>query len=320
MGSLKTGDMGLILGAAVLLAGLATFPWLGPPVYFISLLFTVFLYVVLASSWNIIGGFAGYLSFGHVAFFGIGAYATALLMKGFDLTPFWTVLSTIPAGGVAALVAMIVGYPCLRLRGPYFAVITFCFAFVMELGIKNLSIVGGPEGLWLKSMDLPIEVIRSILFEVMLVIMMLTIAMSIWTSRSKFGAGLRAIKEDEEVAQTMAINAPKLKIQAFALSAFFPGMAGGVYAYYLTYIHPDIVFDVMISILIVLMALFGGGGTWLGPIIGAVMLTLINEGLSTFVKAELARIIYGCLFIAVIIFMPNGIMEFFKRERKEPAR
>ena len=97
-------------------------------------------------------------------------------------------------------------------------------------------------------------------------------------------------------------------------------MAGGVYAYYLTYIHPDIVFDVMISILIVLMALFGGGGSWLGPIIGAVMLTLVNEGLSTFVKAELARIIYGCLFIVVIIFMPNGIIEFFKREKKETAK
>jgi branched-chain amino acid transport system permease protein len=148
---------------------------------------------------------------------------------------------------------------------------------------------------------------------VMMVIMVLAITLGIWTSRSKFGAGLRAIKEDEEVAQTMAINAPKLKLQAFALSAFFPGMAGGMYAYYLTYIHPDIVFDVMISILIVLMALFGGGGTWLGPVIGAVVLTLVNEGLSTFVKAEFARIIYGCLFIGVIIFMPNGIMEFLKR-------
>jgi branched-chain amino acid transport system permease protein len=222
-------------------------------------------------------------------------------------------MSSIPAGGMAALIAFIVGYPCLRLRGPYFAVITFCFAFVVELAVKNLDILGGPEGLWLKSMDLPIHVIRAILFEVMMLIMVLAIALGIWTSRSKFGAGLRAIKEDEEVAQTMAINSPRLKLQAFALSAFFPGMAGGVYAYHLTYIHPDIVFDVMISILIVLMALFGGGGTWLGPIIGAVFLTLVNEGLSTFVKAEFARIIYGCLFIGVIIFMPNGIMEFLKR-------
>jgi branched-chain amino acid transport system permease protein len=313
MVKIQTKSPLLALIPSLLLLGLAIFPWLGPPVYFVSLLFTVFLYVTLASSWNFIGGFAGYLSFGHVAFFGIGAYVTALMMKALNLSPLWTILSSIPAGGMAALIAFIVGYPCLRLRGPYFAVITFCFAFVVELAVKNLDILGGPEGLWLKSMDLPIHVIRAILFEAMMVIMVFTIALGIWASRSKFGAGLRAIKEDEEVAQTMAINSPKLKLQAFALSAFFPGMAGGVYAYYLTYIHPDIVFDVMISILIVLMALFGGGGTWLGPIIGAVVLTLVNEGLSTFVKAEFARIIYGCLFIGVIIFMPNGMMEFLKR-------
>ncbi|MCK4788883.1 MAG: branched-chain amino acid ABC transporter permease [Desulfobacteraceae bacterium] len=319
MVSFQTKSHRLVFGALILLVALGVFPWLGPPVYFISLLFTVFLYVILATSWNLIGGYAGYLSFGHVVFFGIGAYATALMMKWLNLSPFWTILSSIPAGGVAALIAIIIGYPCLRLRGPYFAVITFCFVFVVDLGIKNLDILGGPEGLWLKSMDLPIDVIRSILFEVMMVIMVLAIAFSVWTSRSKFGAGLRAIKEDEEVAQTMSINAPKLKIQAFALSAFFPGMAGGVYAYNLSYIHTDIVFDIMISILIVLMALFGGGGTWLGPIIGAVVLTLVNEGLSTFVRAEFARIIYGCLFIGVIIFMPNGIMEFFKRGQREPS-
>ena len=298
------------------LTALALFPWFNPPIYFVSLLFVVFMYVVLATSWNIIGGFAGYLSFGHVAFFGIGAYATGLMMKGFHLSPAGTILSCIPAGITAAVVAIIIGYPCLRLKGPYFAVITFCFAFVVDLGIKNLDIVGGPEGLWLKSMDLPIGITRSILFEVMMIIMVFSVAFAAWTSRARFGAGLRAIKEDEEVAATICLNAPRLKIKAFAVSAFFPGMAGGVYAYYLTYIHPDIVFDVNISILIVLMALFGGGGTWMGPIVGAVILTLVNEGLSTFVTSELARIIYGCLFIVIITFMPNGIMEFFKKKGK----
>ena len=306
----------LMLVLLVLLTALALFPWFNPPIYFVSLLFVVFMYVVLATSWNIIGGFAGYLSFGHVAFFGIGAYATGLMMKGFHLSPVGTILSCIPAGITAAVVAIIIGYPCLRLKGPYFAVITFCFAFVVDLGIKNLDIVGGPEGLWLKSMDLPIGITRSILFEVMMIIMVFSVAFAAWTSRARFGAGLRAIKEDEEVAATICLNAPRLKIKAFAVSAFFPGMAGGVYAYYLTYIHPDIVFDVNISILIVLMALFGGGGTWLGPIVGAVILTLVNEGLSTFVTSELARIIYGCLFIVIITFMPNGIMEFFKKKEK----
>jgi branched-chain amino acid transport system permease protein len=302
--------------ALVVLMSAAVFPWLGPPVYFISFFYTIFMYICLASSWNMIGGYAGYISFGHVAFFGIGAYATALLMNVFHLSAVSTVLSSIPAGAVAAFVAVLVGYPCLRLRGPYFAVITLCFAFVVDLAVKNLPIVGGADGLWLKAMDLPIEISRAIMFELMLCLMAVTVLVSAKISYSRFGAGLRAIREDEEVAQTMAVNAPWLKIRAFALSAFFPGIAGGLHAYYLTYIHPDIVFDVNISILIVLMALFGGGGSWLGPVIGAAALSLVNELLSTFVKAELARIIYGSLFIIVIIFMPNGVIEFVGKMRK----
>jgi branched-chain amino acid transport system permease protein len=301
-----------LLAGLIVIISLALFPWLKPPVYFISFVFMVFMYIALATSWNFVGGYAGYLSFGHVAFFGIGAYATALMAKSLSLGAVGTILATIPSGAVAALVAVIVGYPCLRLRGPYFAVITLCFAFVVQLVVKNLDFLGGPDGLWLKALDLPIDVSRTIMFELMFVLMLATVATSFQIGRSKFGAGLRAIKEDEEVAQTMAINAPLLKMKAFALSAFFPGVAGGLYAYYLTYIHPDIVFDVNISILVVLMALFGGGGSWLGPVVGAAALTVINEGLSTFVKAELARIIYGCLFIVVIIFMPNGIIEFFR--------
>lgn len=300
-----------LVGSTLLLLGL--FPWLNPPVYYISLLFTVFMYVTLATSWNLIGGYTGYLSFGHVAFFGLGAYTTAFLFNLLHLSPLATILSSIPAGGAAALVALIIGVPCLRLRGPYFAVITLCFAFVVELAVKNLSILGGADGLWLKSMDLPIELARSILFEVMMVLMLIAVAASFLVGRSRFGAGLRAIKEDEEVAQTMAIDSARLKIGAFVLSALFTGMAGGIYAYYLAYIHPDIVFDINISILVVLMALFGGGGSWLGPVIGAVLLTLINEGLSTFVRAELARIIYGGLFIIVTIYMPNGIIDFFRK-------
>lgn len=309
-----------LAGAIALVAALAAFPWLGPPVYFISFMFTVFLYISLATSWNFIGGFAGYLSFGHVAFFGIGAYSTAILAKALGLSAMGAAFSALPAGIVSAAVAVVVGYPCLRLRGPYFAVITLCFAFVAQLAVKNLDFTGGADGLWLKAMDLPIETSRSIHFEVMLAVMTATIAASIAIKRSRFGFGLRAIKEDEEVAQTMAIDAASLKIRAFALSAFFPGVVGGVYACYLTYIHPDIVFDVNISILIVLMALFGGGGSWMGPILGATILTFVNEGLSTFVKAELARIIYGCLFIVVIMFMPDGIIEFFSRRKTARRR
>lgn len=309
-----------ILLGLLLVGALAGFPLLSPPIYFISFGFMILMYITLASSWNIIGGYAGYLSFGHVAFLGIGAYTTALMTNYLGLGALATFATVVPAGLVSAGIAVAVGYPCLRLRGPYFAVITLCFAFVMHLAVKNLSFMGGSDGLWIHAMKVPVELNRLIFYESMLLLTLITIAVSAYIGGAKFGAGLKAIKEDEEVAQTMAVNAPQLKSMAFALSAFFVGVAGGLYGYYLEYFHPDTVFDVNISILIVLMALFGGGGSWLGPVVGATILSLVNEGLSTFVNAELARIIYGSLFVVVIIFMPNGIMEFFKKSHQSAGK
>jgi branched-chain amino acid transport system permease protein len=306
-----------ILGALLIFA---LFPFFSPPAYFMSMLYMVFLYVVLAESWNIIGGFAGYLSFGHVAFFGIGAYTTAFLMNRMGLSPMATILSSIPAGFVAAMVAFLIGYPCLRLRGPYFAVVTMCFAFIIHMIIQNIGVFGGVEGLWLPAMKIPIGMIRAIFYEIMLGLMVLVVLLVRWIEKSKLGMGLATIKEDEEVAQTLGIHTPRLKILAFGLSAFFPGITGGIHAYYLTYISPEIVFDVMVSILIVLMTLFGGGGSWMGALIGAVSLSLVNEFLTTFVGAEIARIIYGFLFVVVIIFMPNGIMEFIRRRTNAVPR
>jgi len=302
--------------AAIVAALLAAFPCLGPEVYYLSFMFSVFMYVILASSWNIIGGYAGYLSFGHAAFFGIGAFATAKTAAFFELSPLPTLLASLPAGILAALVALIIGYPCLKIRGPYFAVVTLCFGFVVELAVKNIEFLGGAEGIWMQFMDLPEKMSRTIMYEAMLLLAVITLGAAWWLGNSRLGAGLRAVRADEEVAETMAVPTAKIKIQAFVLSAFFPGVAGGLFAYYLTYIHPDVVFNINISILIVLMAMFGGGGTWLGPIIGAVILTVVNEGLSTFAQAEIARIIYGALFIVVTIFMPNGILDFFRKRNR----
>ncbi|MCX7635714.1 MAG: branched-chain amino acid ABC transporter permease [Syntrophales bacterium] len=301
-----------VILSVVVLGFLAALPLMEPEIYYLSFLFSVFMYVILATSWNFIGGYAGYLSFGHAAFFGIGAFATAKMATVGDLTPIFTILAAVPAGVLAALVALVVGYPCLKIRGPYFSVVTICFAFVVELAVKNIEMLGGAEGLWMKMMDVTERTSRTVMYEVMLALMVITLAVAWWVGRSRFGTGLAVIRADEEVAETMAIPTAQLKIRAFVLSAFFPGIAGGLFAYYLTYIHADVVFNINISILIVLMAMFGGGGTWLGPIIGAVLLTLVNEGLSTFAQAEIARIIYGALFIVVTIFMPNGILDYFR--------
>lgn len=295
----------------IFLIFIALFPIVRPPTYFLSFIFKVFLYIILAESWNIIGGFTGYLSFGHVAFFGIGVYFSSILMKYLEISPF---LSAIPAGLFSSLIALIIGYPCLRVRGPYFAVVTLCFAFIVDLIVKNWPFLGGSEGIHLKIMEIDIQVSRSIFYEIYFGLAILTVIFVRQIQNSKFGLGLISIKEDEDVAQTLCINTSSLKIRAFILSAFFPGVAGGLYAYYISYIHPDIVFDIGISILIVLMALFGGGSSWLGPIIGAVILSITNEVLTIFIKPEVARIIYGAMFMAVIIFMPDGVISFFQRK------
>jgi len=289
---------------------LALLPLFRPPAYFLSFIFNIFLYIILSESWNLIGGFTGYLSFGHVAFFGIGTYTSAMLFQLFSITPF---IGAIPAGIMASAVAWVIGFPCLRLRGPYFAVVTLCFAFIMDLTVKNWAFLGGSEGIHLKLVQMEIQFSRSIFYEIFLGLALITVLVVRWVQRSKFGIGLASIREDEDVAQTLCIDTAGLKVRAFTLSAFFPGVAGGIYAYYISYIHPDIVFDINISILIVLMALFGGGASWLGPLMGAGFLSILNEFLSTFVKPEIARIIYGTMFMAVIIFMPDGIVAFAKK-------
>lgn len=301
----------LILTAFLILV--AALPLFRPPAYFLSFIFKIFMYVILAESWNLIGGFTGYLSFGHVAFFGIGVYTSSMLFQLFGLTPF---IGAIPAGLLASLVAWIIGYPCLRLRGPYFAVVTLSFAFIADLVVKNWSFLGGSEGIHLKLLPMDIQLSRSIFYEIFLGLALATALIARRIQTGKFGLGLAAIREDEDVAQTLRINTSKLKMRAFVLSSFFPGVAGGIYAYYISYVHPDIVFDINISILIVLMALFGGGGSWVGPVIGAVALSIINEFLSLFVQPEFARIIYGMLFMAVILFMPDGIVAFVEKRKR----
>jgi branched-chain amino acid transport system permease protein len=304
--------MKIRLELLLVLVLLVLFPLLKPPIYFVSFCFTLFMYVALASSWNLIGGFAGYLSFGHVAFFGIGAYTTGLLISKLAAG----YLPAIVAGGAtAAILSLTVGYPCLKLRGPYFAAVTLCLAYVLQLIIMNVSFTQGPTGIWLKSLDVDINTNRLIFYEIMLVVMATTIGVARSIEGSKFGLGLISIREDEEVAQTLRINTTQLKMSALILSAFFSGVVGGVFALYISYITPEIVFNVNISILIVLMTLLGGRGTWQGPVLGAATLTVANEVLTHYIGAEVARIIYGMVFIGIILFMPNGIMAYWRNLR-----
>ena len=297
----------------LLLALLFAFPAVRPPLFFLTLLFSVFMYVGLTESWNLMGGYTGYISLGHIAFFSTGAYTTAVLMNRFGASPFATAI----LGGVfASALAALVGYPVLRLKGAYFTISSLLMAVVMQLIFMNWEFVGSSTGLWYKLLPVSIETNRVVFYEVMLGLAAGITLLVRWVERSKFGAGLIAIREDEDVAKTMGINTPRLKMRAFVLGAFLAGVVGGIYGYYMSYVHPEVTFNINTSLLILLMSFFGGCRTWTGPLLGAVVLSLVNQLIVTFIGAEISRILYGFLLVIVIIFMPDGVIQYLKGMKK----
>ena len=294
---------------SIIMIILLAFPVVRPPLFFLTLLFSAFMYVALTESWNLLGGYTGYISLGHIAFFSTGAYTTAVFMNRFDASPFAT---AILGGFFAAILAALVGYPVLRLKGAYFTISSLLLAVVMQLIFMNWDFVGSSTGLWYKLVPVSIEANRIIFYEVMLILATAITLLVRWVEKSKFGAGLIAIREDEDVAKTMGINSPWMKMKAFILGAFFAGVVGGIYGYYMSYVHPEVTFNINTSLLILLMSFFGGCRTWVGPLFGAIVLSLVNQLIVTFIGAEISRILYGMLLVVVIIFMPDGVIYYMK--------
>lgn len=298
--------------AAAAAAALVAFPWLGADEYALAFLYSILMYASLAVAWNLIGGFTGYLSFGHAAFFGLGGYTTGMLLVGAGLSP----LLTAPVGGaVAAAFAAAAGYPCLRLRGPYFAVVTMILALAVRVVVLNVPWTGASEGLWMPLPPWEPIVARRIFYYAMLVVAGLVVALVRAIQVGRMGMGLEAIREDEDAAQSVGVAALGLKMRAFVISAALSGAAGGIYAYDRVFIHPDFMFDLHLSVLIVLMALLGGRLSWAGPVLGAVVVRLADEVLTVRVGTEAARIIFGLGLALVIIFLPDGLLPRLKRIR-----
>jgi branched-chain amino acid transport system permease protein len=274
----------------------------GLNVYFRSFAMFTMMYVVLALSWNIISGFTGYTSFGHVAFYGIGAYACAILVADHG----WHWVPTLVVGAlVASLVAIAVGYPVLRLKGPYFAIAMLGMAEGTRV-IATVwdSLTHGGLGISFPSTENSLPT-----YYAMLVVMLLTIVVAYGIGHSRFGIRLNAIREDEVAAEALGIDVTRYKLVAFALSAAFPAAAGGVQAYKILYIEPASVFFVQITIAMALMSMLGGKGTVIGPIVGAVLLYTAQE--LTWVNFPTAHLIaYGLFIVAVARFMPRGLMGF----------
>ncbi|MGH7315416.1 MAG: branched-chain amino acid ABC transporter permease, partial [Candidatus Rokuibacteriota bacterium] len=239
-------------------------------VYLRSFAMFTMMYVVLALSWNVISGFTGYTSFGHVIFYGIGAYACAILVADHG----WHWLPTLAvAAGVAAAVGLAIGYPVLRLKGPYFAIAMLGAAEGMRV-IATVwdGLTHGGLGISFPSAENSMST-----YHAMLALMLVTIVVAYVVGHSRFGIRLNAIREDEVAAEALGINATAYKLAAFTISAVFPAMAGGIQAYKVLYIDPPSVFFVQITIAMALMSMLGGKGSVIGPIVGAVLLYTAQE-------------------------------------------
>jgi branched-chain amino acid transport system permease protein len=278
---------------------------------------SVFMFVVLAQGWNLIGGFAGYPSFGNVVFFGLGGYTTAVLMAKADAN-FWL---TLPAAGLVGLLfAVLMGIPILRLRGHYFAIATLGVAEGMREVVINLpGLTGGNKGITVPAVGAEATTSypgNSGFYYLFLGLALIAVAVVWGVSRSRFGYALRAISQDEEAAAAAGINTPRAKTAAFALAGVLTSLAGAIYAFQQVTIYPARLFAVDITVLMVVMAVIGGAGTVVGPVIGAVGLQYLSEWLRDNLT-DYHTFVFGGIIVLAVMLMPMGLVNFAREAWKE---
>ena len=293
------------MAMAIVLAVLVSLPWWGSDVV-VQFGINALLLAVLAQGWNIIGGYTGYASFGNSVFYGLGSYGVAIAMVQWHL-PFGVGL----VFGVALAVAfaLLLGVPVLRLRGHYFAIATLALAGVMAAIVSNVPLAGQNIGLVLP----PLNDDR-LFYGLALGLMLIATAVVYWLTRSRFGFGLIAIRENEDGAAVMGVNTTLYKVMAFTLSGVLSSLAGGIHAYWITFLDPESAFDIGLNVKMIIMAVFGGVGTVLGPVIGAFTLSAISEWLSSEVTS-IATLFFGAVIIAAVVLMPHGLMDLARRAR-----
>lgn len=297
-----------LLGLAVL-AWLAYWP-LTASGYGVRFMLQLFMWVALAQSWNLISGLTGYVSFGHVAFYGTGAYTAGILIADAE----WPWLPASLAGGVtAAVLAFLIGYPCLRLKGPYFAIAMLGLNEVMRVVVSYFEgLTGGGLGLSLPTLHASVPI-----YYAMGATALGVTALAFVIITSRFGLRLMSIREDEVAAEAMGIDTARYKLYAFLLSAVAPGVVGGLFARDQGYIEPVSVFPLLTTITMIVMCLFGGKGTVFGPVLGAVLLFVFQELVWTrFLYVH--QVLFGAIIVTVVLFMPKGILGVLQERYRLP--
>ena len=276
-------------------------------------------YAFIGQSWNISGGFAGQLSFGHVAFFGVGAYASTIVQLRLGWSP-WLGL---PAAALAgAAVGGVIGVLSFRagLKGSYFALITLAFAEVLRIVTNSVSFTGGGLGMLIpmKASAANFQFAeRSGFYFLILLMAALSVALAEWLRRSRFGAQLAAIRENEDSAKALGIHVFREKVKVMLLSGAIGGMGGCFFAQYFLYIDPLVVFGVDKSVEMLLVSMIGGAGTVYGPLVGALLLASISDITRVLTQIQgLSLVLYGGLLVVIIAYLPNGLIDLFKRRSK----
>ena len=300
---------------------LAAVPFFRPPAFYESFLYLVFYWVVLATSWNILSGYSGYFSFGHGAFFGAGLYTTATLAGALEVPFLWTLPA---AAAVAALLGLAVGavvFRVGRLRGELFALLTLAVTFVVANLVLNTRIDGG-QGVNLGGVALPRIMVSpsSTFYLLALVLAIATVWIGFAIHRAKLGTGLFAIHDDEDVAEVIGVPTFRYKLAALGVSCALAGVAGGIHAMFISYVTVGETFSIIVPLTVVLMSVLGGTRHWLGPAIGAAAITGLLYAFTAGDYAIAGRAAVGLVLIAVILFMPEGILGgLASRQRRRGA-
>ncbi len=305
-----------VLAGRLLLAGVlaaaAALPAAAPNPAVLTWMFLILLYAALGQSWNLLGGFGGQVNLGLAAFFGLGAFVTRTLWLGGR--PLWEALAAGTLG--AAVMGVVVGAPSLRFRGPYFAIGTLAVAEILWISVGNIFPDVSP---------LPTAALGqyTVVPRYYLALGLATgvTAVAWWFTRSRFGYGLAAVREDESVAEAVGVNAFRHKLTAFVLSSVFAGMAGGIFGYYHVSFYPAFAFDPVWTFNPLLIAYLGGVGTVWGPVIGAVFFLILQESLALEL-GEMHLLVFGLLFIVVVLALPGGLMDAWRHlaGRRLPRR
>jgi branched-chain amino acid transport system permease protein len=309
---MRRAGVALLVGAIIVALGIA-FAWgrFNPYLYFAG--YVVLQYVVIATAWNILGGYAGYVNFGTPAFFALGAYTAVFLIR-------W-VKAPLPvlilAGGLtAALLGLGIGYLTLRLRGTFFSIATLALSVVLQTVAINWEYIGGSRGMSvLRPSGPPFGNYVVFLFTVMVGLAVAAVLIARWIERSWIGRGLAAVRDNEEAAECMGVPTLRLKLFATTVSGFLLGVAGAPFPYYVTFVEPNSVFALDYAVNALAMPMIGGTTSWIGPVIGAILLGTASQLATVTISSELNLLIVGVVLVAFVVVAPEGLLGLVRRLR-----